>query len=340
MNSDATGSQLAPEAPAERSADGAHALRRAAVVPRVTRRAFVRTAATTLAATAAAGCGTSSGLAQTAPATPAGFKKAVKIGMVQIEGNLTDKFRLVRELGFDGIELDSPGLDRDAALRAQDATGLTIHGLVDSAHWRDTLSHPDPQVRQRGVEALRTALQDAQALGATTVLLVPAVVNKDVSYEDAYRRSQAEIRKVLPLAEELGVRIGLENVWNNFLLSPLETARYIDEFASPAIGAYFDVGNVVRYGWPQHWVRTLGRRILKLDIKEYSRKKQIDEGLWKGFQVELLEGDCDWPEVMRALREVGFRGWGTAEVPGGGRQRLAELAARMDKIFALYEAGA
>ena len=138
---------------------------------------------------------------------------------------------------------------------------------------------------------------------ATTVLLVPAVVNKEVSYADAYTRSQAEIRKALPLADELGIKIALENVWNNFLLSPLEEARYIDELDSPMVGAYFDVGNVLRYGWPEHWITTLGKRILKIDIKEFSRKKQNEEGLGKGFDVELLEGDCDWPAVMAALRE-------------------------------------
>jgi hexulose-6-phosphate isomerase len=123
-------------------------------------------------------------------------------------------------------------------------------------------------------------------------------------------------------------------VWNNFLLSPIEFARYIDEFESPWVGAYFDVGNIVRYGWPEHWIRTLGKRILKLDIKEFSRAKADDEGTRKGFKVELLEGDCDWPAVMAALREIGYEGWGSAEVPGGGPDRLREISQRMDRIFA------
>ncbi len=268
------------------------------------------------------------------PASAAGMKKAVKIGMVQVEGSLTDKFKLLKELGFDGVEMDSPGLNQDDAKRARDEAELPIHGVVDSRHWSDTLSHPDPDVRARGVEALQTALRDAKAIGATSVLLVPAVVNKEVSYGDAYERSQAEIRKAIPLAEELEIKILLENVWNNFLLSPLEEARYIDELESDVMGAYFDVGNVVRYGWPEHWIRTLGPRIGKLDIKEYSRKKQQDEGIWKGFQVELLEGDCDWPAVMSALHDIGYSGWGTAEIPGGDQERLANIAERMDKIFA------
>jgi hexulose-6-phosphate isomerase len=166
------------------------------------------------------------------------------------------------------------------------------------------------------------------------VLLVPAVVSKDVSYDDAYVRSQAEIRKVLPLAEELGIKIGLENVWNQFLLSPLETARYIDELDSPMVGAYFDVGNVVTYGWPEQWIRILGPRIIKLDIKEFSRKRRDEEGLGKGFGVKIGDGDCDWPAVMTALADIDYHGWATAEVPGGDRERLTDIAARMDRAFA------
>jgi L-ribulose-5-phosphate 3-epimerase len=139
---------------------------------------------------------------------------------------------------------------------------------------------------------------------------------------------------VLPLAAELEIHIALENVWNNFLLSPLELCRYIDEFESPWIGSYFDVGNVVRFAWPEHWIEALGPRILKVDVKEYSRKKQNDEGLWKGFAVELHEGDCDWPAVMKAFDAIGYSGWFTAEIPGGGEDRLRDIAARMDRIFA------
>ncbi len=263
------------------------------------------------------------------------IRKAVKIGMVQEGDTLLEKFQLLKELGFDGVELDSPnGLKEDEVLAAKKATGLEIPGVVDSVHWGKPLSHPDAEVRRAGREGLETALRDAKTYGASTVLLVPAVVTKQISYVDAYTRSQAEIRRVLPLADELGVKIAFENVWNQFLLSPLEAARYVDEFESDSVGWYFDVGNVVNYGWPEQWVEILGKRILKLDIKEYSRKRRNDEGLWKGFGVKLLEGDCDWPSVMRALDRVGFQGWATAEVGGGQRQRLAEIAERMDRIFA------
>lgn len=262
------------------------------------------------------------------------FKKAVKFGMVQEEMSVLEKFNLLRYLGYDGVELDSPSdLDEKEVIDAKNASGLPIHGVVDSVHWKQTLSDPDPAVRDEGRAGLEHALRQAKAYGASTVLLVPAVVNKEVSYADAYTRSQAEIRKVLPLAREVGVKIALENVWNHFLLSPLEYARYIDEFESPWIGAYFDVGNIVNYGWPEQWIRTLGPRILKLDIKEFSRKKRDDEGLWKGFASPLGEGDCDWPAVRKALSDIGYTGWATAEIRGGDTERLKEIIQRMNTIL-------
>lgn len=274
--------------------------------------------------------------AKAAPASEPRIKKAVKFGMVGGQGSVADKFALLKELGYDGVEMDSPSsLSRDEVLRARDASGLPIHGVVDSAHWKETLSHPDPKIRDKGLAALRTAIDDSKAFGGTTVLLVPAVVNANVSYAEAYERSQAELRKILPYAAEQGVTVCLENVWNGFLLSPLETARYIDELESPAVGAYFDVGNVVNFGWPEQWIRILGKRIVKLDIKEYSRKLRDQHGPYKGFEAEIGEGDCNWPAVMAALREIDFRGWGTAEVPGGERARLADIARRMDAVFAL-----
>ncbi len=262
------------------------------------------------------------------------IKKAVKFGMVQEDLSILEKFKLLKSLGFDGVEMDSPStLDRDEILRARDETGLPIHGVVDSVHWQKTLSDNSPAVRAEGVDGLATAIEDASVYGASTVLLVPAVVNKEVSYEEAYRRSQKEIRSVLPLARKYGVKIAIENVWNMFLLSPMECARYIDEFESDQIGWYFDVGNVVNYGWPEHWIRILGHRILKLDIKEYSRAIRDQEGPYAGFRVKLGEGDCDWPAVTQALADIGYEGWATAEVAGGDTARLREIARRMDRIL-------
>lgn len=267
------------------------------------------------------------------------LRKAVKLSMVGGDASLTDKFKMLKEIGFEGIDIDSPQ-KLDDVLKAKDESGLIVHGVVDYVHWKQPLSDADPSVRAQGVETLKKCLKDAKAYGGTTVLLVPAVVNKTVSYADAYERSQSEIKKTLPLAEELGIKILFENVWNNFLLSPLETAKYIDEFNSPWVGCYFDVGNVIRYGWPEHWIQTLGKRIGKLDIKEYDRKIAGDEGVYKGFRAELgdAQDGCDWPAVMKALKEVGYSGWGTAEVRGGDKARLTEVSQRMDKIFAGYGA--
>ena len=266
---------------------------------------------------------------------PKRFKLAVKYGMVGGDGTVLEKFQLVKKLGFDGIELDSPSkLKMDEVLKARDQSGLPIHGVVDSVHWRKPLSHPDEKVRAEGRAGLETAIKECKKYGGSTVLLVPAVVNANVSYADAYKRSHAEIAKVLPLAESLSIKIAIENVWNNFLLSPLEAARYVDSFQSKWIGWYLDIGNIVRYGWPEHWIRTLSGRVFKLDIKDYSRKLANDKGLWKGFSAKIGDGSAGWPRVIKALKEIGYTGWATAEVRGGGAERLADIKARMDRVLA------
>lgn len=263
------------------------------------------------------------------------IKKSLKFGMIKEDLSILDKFKLLKDLGFDGVELDSPNdLNEREILEASDKTGLEIPGVVNSVHWKAPLSHPDPAVRRQCVESMKTALENCRTYGGTTVLLVPAVVDENVAYDDAWQRSQEEIAKLLPVAEKTGVKIALENVWNNFLLSPMEAKRYIEDFDSPMIGWYLDVGNIVRYGWPEQWIRILGGHIMKIDVKEYSRKKQSEEGIWKGFDVKIGDGDCNWGEVNKALREIGYQGWGSAEVPGGDRQRLREISERMDQIYA------
>ncbi|HEX3870014.1 MAG TPA: sugar phosphate isomerase/epimerase family protein [Pirellulales bacterium] len=296
------------------------------------RREFLQVASGVIAGAA----GRSLSAAEPSSAGAKKYKKSLKYGMVKFEGTMLDKFKMLVDVGFDGVELHAPNkFSPDEVLAARDKTGLLLPGVLEATHWKVRFSDPDPATRAEAVKTLEAALRDAKLYGSTTVLVVPAVVDKETSYAEAYKRSQAEIRKALPVAAETGVKIAFENVWNNFLLSPLEMARYIDEFESPWVGAYFDVGNIVRYGWPEQWIRTLGKRILKLDIKEYSRKIADDEGTRKGFQAELLEGDCDWPAVMTALRDIGYEGWGSAEVRGGGPDRLREISERMDRIFAL-----
>jgi L-ribulose-5-phosphate 3-epimerase len=261
-------------------------------------------------------------------------KKSLKWGMVKEELSIMDKFKLLKDLGYDGVELDSPDkLDMKEVLAARDKTGLELPGTVNSMHWKLPLSDPDPKKREECVKSIEKALRDTKQYGGTTVLVVPGVVNANVTYAEAYERSQAEIRKVLPVAEETGVKIAFENVWNQFLVSPLEASRYVDDFNHPMVGWYFDVGNVLRYSWPNSWIEALNKRILKLDLKEFSFKKQNDLGLWKGFDVEFFEGDCNWPEVNKALQKIGYSGWASAEVAGGDRKRLLTIREKMDDVF-------
>jgi L-ribulose-5-phosphate 3-epimerase len=302
---------------------------------RVNRRSFLHMGLGAAATFASAPLAAS--LVTPSPPSPRRIKLSLKWGMVQAGSSVLEKFQMLKRLGYDGVEIDSPSdLKLDEVSAAIKDTGLVVPGVVDSVHWSQPLSSSDASVRAKGLDGLRSALRDAQRVGATTVLLVPAVVNASMSYEDAYRRSQEEIRKALPLAQELGVKIAIENVWNNFLLSPLEAARYIDEFESEHIGWYFDVGNIVNYGWPEQWIRVLGRRILKVDVKEFSRKKRDDEGLWKGFDVEIGEGDVDWKAVRSELRNIGYvgaGGWASAEVGGGDEARLKDILDRMNRVL-------
>jgi len=257
------------------------------------------------------------------------LRKAVKYGMIGAGKTVKEKFELVKTLGFQGVEVDSPeGLpNRVETLIAQQETGVKVHGVIDSVHWRDTLSHPDAAVRARGLAALNAALHDAAYFGADTVLLVPGVVNKEVSYEQCWERSQAELRKALPLAEKLGVKIAIEVVWNNFLTKPQQLIDYVDALKSPWVGAYFDCSNMIKYGVPSaDWIRQLGKRVLKFDFKGYSKAKG-----W----VNIGEGDENWPDVVKALGEIGYDGWATAEVGRGGEAHLKEVAARMNKVLEL-----
>jgi hexulose-6-phosphate isomerase len=262
------------------------------------------------------------------------LKKGIMWGTVGVPGSVLEKMKAVKVAGFDGAEMNSH-MDQDEVLRAQDATGLAIPSVCGVHHWGKPLSHPDPKVRAEGVEALKQTLRDGKRYGASSILLVPAVVNREVSYDEAYTRSQAAIREALPLAEELGVIIAIENVWNQFLLSPMEAARYVDEFKSPMVGWHFDAGNILNYGWPEQWIHILGKRIAKLHVKEYSRQKRDKEGPYKGFEVALLEGDNNWPAVMKALDDIGYNTWAITEQGGGGTpEGLKDLSDRLSKILA------
>ncbi len=267
------------------------------------------------------------------------LKKAVKYGMIGAGKTVQEKFELIKKLGFHGVEIDSPtGLNLKEANEAQAATGMKIHGVIDAVHWQDTLSHQDEKVRAKGLAALLQALEDAKTVGADTVLLVPGVVNKDVTYEQCYERSQAEVKKAIPTAEKLGVKIAIETVWNNFITKPEQMISFVDDLKSPAVGAYFDCSNMVKYGVSSgDWIRKLGKRLLKFDFKGYSLTKAKEaKNEWKGFDAKIGEGDENWPDVLNALAEVGYAGgWATAEVGGGGEAVLKDISERMDKILEL-----
>jgi L-ribulose-5-phosphate 3-epimerase len=266
------------------------------------------------------------------------LKKAVKYAMVQLKGTHKEKLELVKKCGFLGVEIDSPGTpDVEELAKASMETGIAVHGAIDSVHWNKShcLSHPDEKVRAKGLEALKGALHDAKVVGASTVLLVPGVVREEefegrkqkVTYEQCWERSQAEVKKVLPIAEKLGVKIAIEVVWNDFLTTPDQLIEYVDSFKNDYIGAYFDCSNMIKYRVPSaDWIRKLGKRMLKFDFKGYSKTKK-----W----VPIGEGDEDWPDIVRALGEIGYNGWATAEVGGGGEEWLKKVSAVMDKILEL-----
>jgi hexulose-6-phosphate isomerase len=259
-------------------------------------------------------------------------RKAVLISMLPQELSYAARFGIARDAGFDAIEMqtiareDEAAEVRDAATR----TGLRIHSVMNADHWRFPLSSSDRDVVGRSVAGMETSLRNAALWGADTVLLVPAVVDQTTSYRDAWARSQEVIRaRLLPLARELKVIVAVEEVWNKFLLSPLEFARYVDELDSPWLKAYFDVGNIVFYGYPQDWIRTLGPRIAKVHLKDFHLDRPNGRFAW----TNIGDGDIDWREVRLALDEVGYRGYFTTEVAAGDAAYLKDLAGRVDRFL-------
>jgi L-ribulose-5-phosphate 3-epimerase len=262
------------------------------------------------------------------------IRKGVYVSMLP-KGSWEERFRLARAVGFEDVELaTTPDMkEAEAAKKAAQAAGIRIHSVMNQAHWKFPLSSPDPAVVAQSIQGMETSLRNAQFWGADTVLLVPGVVNKEVGYKDAWDRSAKAIRKMLPLAEKLKVVIGIENVWNKFLLSPIEFADYVDQFKSPWVKAYFDVGNIVLYGFPQDWIRTLGKRIVTLHFKDFSFRR--DPAIKKSAAdfCALREGDVDWKAVHQALAGIGFQGTATVELPGGDEAYLREVSKRVDLIL-------
>jgi L-ribulose-5-phosphate 3-epimerase len=258
------------------------------------------------------------------------IRKAVLHSMLPKSMPYADQFKLAKDAGFVQVECQTTPDQAEAEKikKASDAAGLPIHSVMNMAHWKYPLSSADPADVAKSREGMETSLHNAHLWGAQTVLLVPAVVNPQTSYKDAWTRSVAEIKKMIPLAEKLKVIIAVEEVWNKFLLSPIEFANYVDQFQSPWVRAYFDVGNVVISGYPQDWIRTLGNRIVKLHLKDFKFDKRRTAE-W----VPLREGEIDWKEVHKALAEIGYSGSATVELPGGDETYLREVSRRVDLIL-------
>ena len=292
----------------------------------VSRRDFLHTSAA-----AAAGLSLSQKVAAADPATETTptnrgrIYKAIKGRGKPNKQAYIDQFSQLKELGFDGIEGVSPGVgDKQALVDAIDETEFRVHGVVDMVHWAKRLSSPDAAVREEGRAALEVAVLDSYRFGGSSVLLVPGKVNgDDENHDHVWQRSIVEIRKVLPVASRLGIHILIENVWNGFCETAELMRDYIDEIDSPWVGVYFDIGNVRKFAPSEDWIRTLGRRIVKLDAKDWGEKN--------GF-CPLGEGDVNWPEVCKALNEVGFTGWATREGSDGS---VEETARRMNDLMEL-----
>jgi L-ribulose-5-phosphate 3-epimerase len=270
-----------------------------------------------------------------APAYSGGTpKKSMLISLVQPkELPIADKFKVARDAGFVAMEMHTveDQAEAEAAKKASEETGVKIHSVMNAAHWRSPLSSSDPEVVNKSVAGMETSLKNAALWGAGAVLLVPAVVDAKTSYQDAWKRSQQVIReRLLPKYQEQKVIIAIEEVWNKFLLSPLEMARYVDEFKSDYVKAYMDVGNVVFYGFPQDWIRTLGKRIVRMHLKDF----KLDRGAGKFEWKNLGEGDIDWVDVRKAMTEIGYDGYMTIEIAGGDATYHKDVSARIDRFLA------
>jgi L-ribulose-5-phosphate 3-epimerase len=295
------------------------------------RREFLKTS---MAAACVAGLPASLAAAP-APAPTGRLIKGLVWGMLPEDLSYVHRLKMARDAGFECVEAYTTPDEREAEAikKAADEAGIKILSVMNQAHWAHPLSSADPWVVERSMEGMRTSLRNAKLWGADAVLLVPAVLNSKTSYRDgtfyrdAWTRSQKQIRELIPLAAELKVMIAVEQVWNKFLLSPLEFAQYVDEFQSPWVKAYVDVGNMVLFGYPQDWIRTLGKRIVKVHLKDF---KRVSDGYrW----VNLGEGDVEWPEVRKALAEVGYSGTVIAELDEGDLAYLTDVSKRIDRLL-------
>lgn len=262
--------------------------------------------------------------------TPPKLRMAVKYSMIKLpDATVEEKLTLVKRIGFEGVEIQAPGeVDLKELVAASKKTGVKVHGVIVATHWKVRHSDPDEGVRQQAIDDLKQAIAAANAVGADTVLLVPGKVTdpKNENWEQVWERSQAGVNACLDDAEAAGVVIAIETVGNDFITKPEHLIRYVDEFDNPHVGAYFDCSNMLKYGVSSaEWIRRLGRRMVKFDFKGYSIKAAA--------QVPIGEGDENWPEILKALVDVGYTGWATSEVAGGGEAELTDIYRRMARAL-------
>jgi L-ribulose-5-phosphate 3-epimerase len=292
------------------------------------RRAFLKSAMSAAAATVLAPAASA--------AAKRNLRKAIMYSTIGVKGSVLEKLRAMKEAGFEGVEPMS-AMNRDEMLAALKETGLQAASVCDHIHWVKPLSAPDEATRKLGLDGLRLSLQDAHAYGAGSVLLVPGVARDGVSYEQCWERSLVEIKKAIPVAKELGVKISIENVGNNFITTPEQAMAYLDALNSEWVGWHFDIGNVGRnYGPAERWIQVLGKRITRIHVKDFSAKPSASGA--RGERPKLLDGDTNWPAVMNALDRAGYHGWAISEQPSNQAadvESARDLAQRMDKIFAL-----
>ena len=264
------------------------------------------------------------------------LRKAIMYSTIGVKGSVLEKFQAMKQAGFEGVE-PMGGMNRDEVLAAFKATGLQAASVCCHTHWEKPLSAPDEATRKIGFDGLLLSLRDAKAYGATSVLLVPGVARNGITYQQCFERSIVEIKKAIPVAQETGVKIAIENVGNNFIMSPEQAVEYLDAINSEWVGWYFDIGNAGRIGPAERWIQVIGKRILRIHVKDYSAKP-ADPAARGDTRPKLLDGDTNWPAVMKALDEAGYSGWGISEQPGNQAadvETARDLAQRMDRIFAL-----
>jgi L-ribulose-5-phosphate 3-epimerase len=302
------------------------------------RRDFLKASASSLLVTTGASLSASlsSASAEAAPAAPLRLKKGILIDMLPTNLSYADRFKMARDAGFEVVQaltVWDPKLVEEIRCASEQA-GLPIDSVEGLHQWEYPLSSSNPTVVEKGLEAMRTSLHNAKLWGAGAVLLVPAVLTRRTGYREAWTRSQRQVRKLIPLAEQLKVVIAIEEcgVWNKFLLSPLEMARYLDEFQSPWVQAWFDTGNVVLGGFPEDWIRTLGQRINRLHVKDFkvSLGGQFSSNCCNWANIG--EGSVDWPAVRGALAAISFKGSATCELPPGNEDYLRDVSHRVDKF--------